>query len=458
MGYNERTDERTRGAKNMWDERSSSACTSRLIASVVILAAALSATVYGQDPSGRPPDPKTKKPPAGRRPGSEKPTVLLTVLSDPPGGSVIINGEARGSTNAEGRLVVEKLPLGHYTVEVRKDGFNSSVKGFDAGSDQPTLVFKLEAKFDDINKEFDSLVQEGKLVGPQTPNAFELIGRLVKKYPNRPELARMRAVLSGKLIGRLGPVIERTVRSWREVTREELTGAQDWAVLALALKADDRRLQAQSAYLNAVLALREWQTGESQANPVNAEGGVDRPGNPEKLAAARTELEKAVAFDDAWASGWYQMGVVRLYGTDLSGAESAFNKVTLLEPKWAIAQVGLGSTYYAGARPREAMEAYRKAIDLDKSCAAAYAGLGLARAARGEKDGVKDIKKAIEIDGASGLPHLYLGMVYSKSKKKDELALAAEEFKAAIQKNTHNLEFQNRTAEQLLADLQKTRK
>jgi len=265
----------------------------------------------------------------------------------------------------------------------------------------------------------------------------------------------MRAVLSGKLIERLGPVIERTIRSWREVTREELTGAQDWAALALVLKSDDRRLQAQAAYLNAVLALREWQTGESQSGPVNAEGGSDHPGNPERLAAARTELEKAVAFDDAWASGWYQMGVVRLYGTDLSGAESAFNKVALLEPKWAIAQVGLGSTYYNAARHKEAIEAYKKAIDLDKSCAAAYAGLGLARTARGEKDGVKDIKKAIEIDATSGLPHLYLGMVYSKSRKKDEIALAAEEFKAAIQKNSRNLEFQNRTAEQLLAELQK---
>src|SRR6185503_10331057 len=108
-----------------------------------------------------------------------------------------------------------------------------------------------------------------------------------------------------------------------------------------------------------------------------------------------------------------------------------------------------------GGKYKEAIEAYKKAIDLDKSCAAAYAGLGLARTARGEKDGVKDIKKAIEIDATSGLPHLYLGMVYSKSRKKDEIALAAEEFKAAIQKNSRNLEFQNRTAEQLLAELQK---
>jgi hypothetical protein len=77
---------------------------------------------------------------------------------------------------------------------------------------------------------------------------------------------------------------------------------------------------------------------------------------------------------------------------------------------------------------------------------------------RGEKDGLKDLKKAMELDPASGLPHLYQGMYYSKSKKKDELARASEELKLAIQKNTDNLEFSNRTAEQLLAELQKPRK
>ena len=337
----------------MWDERSSGNRIGRLIANVVV-ATALSASVYGQDPSGRPTDTKGKKPPAtGKRPAptatpETRPSVLLTVLSDPPGSSVFVNGEARGMTNAEGKLVLEKLALGHYTVEVRKDGFSSMVRGFEAGADQPTLVFKLEVKFDDLNKEFDSLVQDGKLVGPETPNAFEMVGRLVKKYPDRPEIARMRAVLSGKLIERLGPVIERTIKTWRAVTREELTGAQDWAVLALTLKREDRRLQAQGAYLNAVVALREWQTGESQAGAVNAEGGADHLGNPLRLSAARAELEKAVAFDDSWASGWYQMGVVRLYGTDLSGAEAAFNKVAQLEPKWAIAQAGLGSTLRVG--------------------------------------------------------------------------------------------------------------
>ena len=61
----------------------------------------------------------------------------------------------------------------------------------------------------------------------------------------------------------------------------------------------------------------------------------------------------------------------------------------------------------------------------------------------------------MEIDAESGLPHLYLGMVDAKSKKKDDRARAVAELKAAIQKNANNLEFQKSAAEQLIAELQK---
>jgi tetratricopeptide (TPR) repeat protein len=379
-------------------------------------------------------------------------------LTDPPESALYLNGDARGNTNAEGKIVLDKLALGHYSVEVRKEGFNSQVKGFEAGRDSPTLVFKLEPKFDEITREFDSLLQSGRLIGPQTPNAFAVVTTLEKKHPDRPEVARMRGVLSAKLVEKIAPVIDRTTTAWRALTREELLGAQESASHALMLKSDDNRLQAQAAYLRAVIALRDWQTGAQPSGSGGPEGGGEGPESGELLSSALQDLEKAVAFDNAWAAAWYQLGIVRLNKAELSGAEAAFNKVAQLEPKWAIAPAGLGSTYYAWAKYKESVDAYRKAIELDKNYAAGYAGLGFARFARGDKDGVKDIKKAMELDAASGLPHLYLGIVYSKSKKKDELARAVDELKRAVQKNPANLEFQNRTAQQLILDLQKTKK
>jgi tetratricopeptide (TPR) repeat protein len=429
--------------------------------SVLLIAwlVALTAFASGQDPSGRP----GRKPPVKRpvAPVVEtKPTVILTVLSDPPESTLYLNGEQRGSTGAEGKIVLEKLALGHYSVEVRKDGFTSQVRGFEAGRDSPTLVFKLEPRFDDVTREFDSLVAGGKLLGPEVPNAFALVTAVDKKYPDRPEIARMRGVLSAKLVEKIVPLINRSITGWRTLTRDELSAAQESAAHALLLKSDDSRLQAQAAYLRAILALRDWQTGASSSSsgPSGEGGGTEGPENGERLAAAQQDLEKAVAFDNAWAAAWYQLGIVRLHKAELSGAETAFNKVAQLEPRWAIAPAGLGSTYHAWAKYKEAIEAYRKAIDLDKNYSAAFAGLGFARFARGDKDGIKDIRKAMELDSTAGLPHLYLGTIYSKSKKKDELGRAVVELQQAVQKNPANLEFQNRAAEQLIAELQKAKK
>jgi superkiller protein 3 len=204
--------------------------------------------------------------------------------------------------------------------------------------------------------------------------------------------------------------------------------------------------------------LRDWQTGAPTSGPSGEGGGPEGSENGERLSAAHQDLEKAVAFDNAWASAWYQLGIVRLQKAELSGAEAAFNKVAQLEPRWAIAPAGLGATYHAWAKYKEAIEAFKKAIDLDKNYSAAYAGLGFARFARGDKDGIKDIRKAMELDSTAALPHLYLGTIYSKSKKKDELTRAVVELQQAVQKNPANLEFQNRTAEQLISELQKTKK
>jgi tetratricopeptide (TPR) repeat protein len=369
-------------------------------------------------------------------------------LSEPPGCAVYLNGEPRGVTSAEGKLQIERLPQGHYAVELRKDGYHSTVRGFEAGAESPTLVFKLEPNLELFSKEFDSLIEAGKLDGPESPNAFVFVSQLLAKFPARPEIARMQGVLAAKLAERNAPVIERTITSWRTVTREELVRARDGASDAATLKDNDNRIQAQAAYLRAMVALWDWLSDDGKP----AEAAAEADG----LMPARTEIEKAVGLDNAWGSAWYSFGVVRLYSGDASAAEAAFLKAVQLEPRWAVAHSGLGSAYYAGGKYKEAIEAHRKAIELNRTYAAAYAGLGLARAAKGEKDGVKDIRRAMELDPASGLPHLYLGMVYSKSKKKDEVARAASELKMAIEKNEQNrgLEFLSRTAEQLISQLQ----
>jgi tetratricopeptide (TPR) repeat protein len=424
----------------------------------VLLIVAAPASSLAQDPSGRPPDPKAKKTPPKTKPTKTEPqpiTITLTVLTDPPESAVFLNGEERGVSNAEGKVQFEKLALGHYSVEVRKDGFNAMARGFEAGTEAPTLVFKLEPKLDDDIKEFNALLGAGKLAGPESPNAFELVTKLATSYPTRPEITTLKSLLAAKLVEGLPTLIAQTATNWRAVTRDQLARALDATTNSLSLKKDDVRTQAQAAYFKGAIALRDWQAGG--AAPPKGEGG-DAGGSVAGPAAARAEFENALKLDETLVAAWYQLGVVLIATGDAAAAETTLVKVTTAEPRWASAYTGLGWAYYAGGKFAEAIVAYRKASEIEPNNVAAIAGLGLARVMKGEKDGVKDIERAIRLDANSALPHLNLAIAYSQSKSKKDWTRAEEEFKKAIQLNSQNLEFQNSSAEKMLAEVQKRKK
>jgi tetratricopeptide (TPR) repeat protein len=369
--------------------------------------------------------------------------VTLTILSDPPQSDVFINGDKRGVTNAEGKAQFDRLALGHYSIEVRKDGYTSMLRGFQAGAEAPTLKFTLIASLDSYVKEFDSLTAAGKLLGPESPNAVAIVNDLSGKFPDRPEVARMRSVLATKLIETITPIINTTATSWRAVTRDEISRALDAATNALALKKDDARIQSEVAYLKGALMFRDWQSATESGQ------------TPGDLAGARGEFENALKLEPSFAAAQYQLGVVLQSMGELGGAEAAFIKVTQLEPRWAHTFVALGSAYHAESKYKEAIDAYRRAIELDSKQSRAYAGLGLARFMKGDKDGVKDIERAMQVDPASALPHLNLGIILAQSKSKKDRARAEESLNKAIKMNSSNVEFSNRVAEQLLADLKK---
>lgn len=422
--------------------------------SVLLLVTLVCGTIaYAQDPSGRP-NPKGKKPPTKKTPAPKTEpqplTVTLTVLTDPPASMVLLNGQSRGTSNDEGKIQIDRLPLAHYSIEVRKEGFKPLARGFQAGSDSPTLVFKLEADIEPHLKEFDSLMAAGKLAGPETPNATELLGTLTTKYGDRVEVVRLRGLLATKLAESAKPIISRTMSAPRGLTRDEIVRALDGLLNAIALKADDSRTQAEAAYLRGVLVVRDGQSGGAGDA---GQGGAESP-----TSSARGEFESSLKFDEAFAPARYQLGLVLLSSGDLVGAESNLVRVTQAEPRWPWPHAALGTVYYGRAKFTESIDMYRRALAIDPGYAAAQAGLGLARWTKGEKEGIKDIERAVQIDPKSAVPHLNLGIVLGQSKNKRDLVRAEEELKKAIQMNGNNSEFPNRAAEQLLADVQKRRK
>ncbi|HEU4389391.1 MAG TPA: hypothetical protein VFV34_16425, partial [Blastocatellia bacterium] len=158
----------------MWDKRALTSWLPPTVATLLLLVVSVSAF---QDPTGRPEGaaPKRKKPATTPKPKApaEPPTVILTILSEPMS-DVLINGEKRGTTDADGKLIISKLLLGNYSIEVRKEGYMSAYQAFRAGVESPTVKFVLNPALDPLVKQVGELIEAGKVLGPETPNAFAI--------------------------------------------------------------------------------------------------------------------------------------------------------------------------------------------------------------------------------------------------------------------------------------------
>jgi tetratricopeptide (TPR) repeat protein len=413
-----------------------------------------------QDPAGRPTIPKHKKPTVKPKPVPDN-TITLTIMSQPAECKVFINGEDRGTTDSEGKIVINKLPGGHYMVEVRKQGFMALTRGFEAGTEQPTLVFKLIESTETDVKKFESLVASGKLTRPDDPNAVDFIKELSNKFPDRPEIARLRSDLFQKLTEQAEAAVKATVSNPRGISDEVIVRGRKAASGAVELKDDDNRARAFDLYLEGAHLLRTWQASLKPGPAESGKKGIDgpKPQHPEDVDTARLneirlKFANAAEIQSSWAPPLYQSGIVLLLLKDYPAAEADFTKAIQRDPSWAAPHVGLGSALYERGKAKEAIEEYSKAIQIDPRSCAAYAGRGLALHARAQaKESTRDLDKAVELDGTSALPHLYRGIILSQSKKKKEQETALEELKRAEAMNPDNIEFPNSVADLHITNL-----
>src|SRR5262249_48221073 len=104
---------------------------------------------------------------------------------------------------------------------------------------------------------------------------------------------------------------------------------------------------------------------------------------------------------------------------------------------------------------KEAVDAFRRALQIEPQSPRAYAGLGLARVSKGEKDGAKDLEKAVQLDPNSPTVQLDLGLGLSQSKAKKQRQRAGQAIQKALELNARNTEFPPAVGEQALEALKK---
>jgi len=97
------------------------------------------------------------------------------------------------------------------------------------------------------------------------------------------------------------------------------------------------------------------------------------------LAAARRDLDEAIAQAPEWAAAHYERGKLWLRQDDMAGASESFRRAADLLPTFAPAWANLGGTLGELDRPAEALAAFERALALEPDNPQALNNIGVVR-------------------------------------------------------------------------------
>ncbi len=193
---------------------------------------------------------------------------------------------------------------------------------------------------------------------------------------------------------------------FEKLDKENVAKAVDFYYKALAIDSMDARAWAELA--NAV-SRQSWQ------NYIDQNIGHEK---------ARHAALKAISLDNNNASGYRELGDIKLYHDfDWKGADEAYQMALSLEPGNAEAINGLGSVQQPLGHWKEAELLYRKSILLNPLKPITHMNLGNVLTSAGRYDeAILSFKKILELDPQFQRAHFYRGRNYLL-KGKPALAL-----------------------------------
>lgn len=95
---------------------------------------------------------------------------------------------------------------------------------------------------------------------------------------------------------------------------------------------------------------------------------------------------------------YLQMGADYLRAGQLERALEVFNCLAAVNPRDADAHAAIGSTLEAMERPDDAIAAFTRALELEPRHLVALTGRGELRRAQGDAEGLRDLRRAAELD------------------------------------------------------------
>jgi len=443
-----------------------------------------------------------------------KPAPVFTILSNPPGSEVFIDGKSRGVTNDEGTLALKDFPKGKHRITVKHEGYKDldDYVTFTAGGDykaeldKDVLTLIVQAPpdchvwIDGENR--GQTDANGKLsVANLTAGSHSIIVRgrgyaeasksfvlasdnsvaeiKLERDPEWPVIQKFEDALSaGQLVA---PANASAFSAYLRLMRDDKAHPELSAMREKLLKRIDDRgneiiskisqdpnridrdlLNEGRDLFQATVDLKGDQKFTARLHYFNAQ--VAWHDNPQRgknrdrqLQTAKTEFQSAIDIDPTFAAAHHDLAVLAYNETgDYATASRSLKAATDADSQWALPHFTLGRIYIDQHRVDEAMLEFQKSMKLDPALAQAKAGLGIAFALSGDAPGGLKLAEA----AASAMPknayvHYALARIHIES---GEYQIASNEMDQAIRLNDMNMEFNNDDAKKIMKDAPKHKK
>jgi Flp pilus assembly protein TadD len=353
-------------------------------------------------------------------------SIRLKITTDPPEAEVYLDEVYKGTSTAEGTLVVEQVnPNQSHTVRAKKDGFRQQSTSLAAGSAQSTVTLSPDpiVLLVRLTKE---LVAGNRLV-----EAGASFNQLAKAEPNHQELPRLSESILLALQARTTEMLKRVEPYGLSVNLNETREMSSLYTEVRTWRRGDEAIDNLGKYWSLRLAL------------LSADGSASAPEATNLRRSARSSLSDLseqnlrnpyLLLELGWS--WWKLG-------EKAAARRQFAAAQELKPDWAYPHFALGvMSMDAGENERaksakvahfnQALESLSKAIALKHDFATAYALKSMIYSQlKKEEEAIANGLQAVAVDPQSAYAHFVLGYAYFE-KGKSQYRNSLNEFNRAL--------------------------
>jgi tetratricopeptide (TPR) repeat protein len=378
----------------------------------------------------------------------------LVIWTDPAEAQVYLDGEYKGATQADGRLIIPQVQAGQHTVRSRRKGYLDDEQVVKLLPENTTVRATLSP--DPVWQRIQAIelaVKAGRLI-----EGFDLYEQLRREQPKHPDVSGALDVLMQELRTRTQDITAQTGVFGLPTTAEQAEEMRRLYDQARRWQPDDTTIELLAHYWS----VKYFDTRAQQSTSL-----AERDHCLENL---QLELAKVHQLNPSDAHILYDLGWHSVRQNDRASAERYFLKAreqnrTWVLPTYALAKLGLEAADQERDKKKRQQKYQQIIADLsqaiknDSQFPYAYIERCIAYAKLGNhREAIADGRNAVALAPQSASAHYALGFAYYQ-RGKSEYANAQRELEQALVSKVDELnEVMRQLVEQWLGEIKKGKK